>query len=298
MDQLLDFFGRVSTLLETLAETRYKGIILSAVTITVLVVIRSVSTRAVRHYVRRHAYKEENVENFMATWGYVWTGIIAVFGIVSLSGSLQVLGLSAGFLGMVLGWSLQQPITGIAAWIMLIVKRPFKIGQRVVIAGIVGDVMDITLTHVILNQVGGTVSGEERSGRGILIPTAILFGQTITNYTYDVEYILDEVPVRVTFASDWTRAENILIDAASRVMEHTILETGEQPFIRAELFDAGVLMRLRYKTRPEDRQKNSSDIVRIIFHEFAKADGVEFAYAHSEVIYTWKDAPKAEGHRS
>ena len=88
---------------------------------------------------------------------------------------------------MVLGWSLQAPVTGIAAWLMLILKHPFKIGDRVIIAGITGDVMDITLTHVILNQVGGTVSSEERSGRGILIPNAILFAQTITNYTLEEE---------------------------------------------------------------------------------------------------------------
>ena len=254
-------------------------------------------TRSIRGYVYKHALKEDNASNFMATWKYIWTGIIAVFAIISLSGSLKVLGISAGFLGMVLGWSLQAPVTGIAAWLMLILKRPFHIGQRVIIAGITGDVMDITLTHVILNQVGGTILGEERSGRGILIPNAILFGQTITNYTYDVEYILDEVPVRITYDSDWDEAERILINAAKTVAAPIIEKTGEEPFIRSELFDAGVLIRLRYKTPPSDRQKNSSDIVKIIFHEFAKSDKVQFCYPHSEVIYQWKGAETPEDAR-
>jgi small-conductance mechanosensitive channel len=201
------------------------------------------------------------------------------------------LGISAGFLGMVLGWSLQAPVTGIAAWLMLILKRPFKIGDRVIIAGITGDVMDITLTHVILNQVGGTVSSEERSGRGILIPNAILFGQTITNYTLEEEYILVEVPVRITFESKWEEAEQILVDAATVVTADVIKETGEEPFIRAELFDAGVMMRLRYKTRPVDRAKSLSDIVKIVFHGFSESKTVEFCYAHSEIIYSWKDQP-------
>ena len=48
-------------------------------------------------------------------------------------------------------------------------------------------------------------------------------------------------------------------------------------------------MRLRYKTRPVNRAASLSDIVKIIFHEFAKSDTVEFCYAHSEVIYSWKD---------
>ena len=174
---------------------------------------------------------------------------------------------------------------------MLILKRPFKIGQRVIIAGVKGDVVDITLTHVILNQVGGTVAGEERSGRGILIPNAILFSQTITNYTFDVEYILSEVPVRITFQSIWEEAEQILLNAAKQITSDAIKETGEEPFVRAELFDAGVLMRLRYKTRPAHYAQNVSDIVKIIHAEFGRSDKVEFCYPHSEVVYSLKKQP-------
>ena len=280
---------RIGEFITAIINSPFKGIVLSVITIGTLLIIKSISGYFVKRYVYQRAQVETNAQNFMAVWGYIWTAIIAIFGIISLSGSLKTLGISAGFLGMVLGWSLQAPVTGIAAWLMLILKRPFKIGDRVIIAGITGDVMDITLTHVILNQVGGTVSSEERSGRGILIPNAILFGQTITNYTLEEEYILVEVPVRITFQSDWTEAERVLVSAAQAVTADVIQKTKEEPFIRAELFDAGVMMRLRYKTRPVDRAKSLSEIVKIIFHEFAKNDTVEFCYAHSEVIYSWKD---------
>ena len=79
---------------------------------------------------------------------------------------------------------------------MIILKRPFKIGDRVIISGITGDVVDINLTHVLLNQVGGTIGG--------LIPNATLFGQIISNYALEEfggkatdaptsDYILDGV---------------------------------------------------------------------------------------------------------
>ncbi len=287
----LESIARLEDIINAIINSPFKGILLSVITIATLLIIKAISGYFVKRYVYQHAQLETNAQNFMAVWGYIWTAIIAIFGIISLGGSLKTLGISAGFLGMVLGWSLQAPVTGIAAWLMLILKRPFKIGDRVIIAGITGDVMDITLTHVILNQVGGTVSSEERSGRGILIPNAILFGQTITNYTLEEQHILVEVPVRITFESDWQEAEHILVNAAQQVTEDVIKETAEEPFIRAELFDAGVMMRLRYKTRPVDRAKSLSDIVKIIFHEFAKSDTVEFCYAHSEVIYSWKDQP-------
>jgi small-conductance mechanosensitive channel len=268
-----------------------RGLLLSIVTIVALFVIKAVLTRPVKAYVYKRALKQENAANFMTTWKFFWFAVIVIFGVVSLSGSITTLGISMGFLGMILGWSLQAPVTGIAAWLMLILKRPFKIGQRVIIAGVKGDVVDITLTHVILNQVGGTVAGEERSGRGVLIPNAILFSQTITNYTLDVEYILSEVPVRITFQSNWEEAEQILLHAAKQVTGDAIEETGEEPFVRAELFDAGVLMRLRYKTRPADYAQNVHDIVKIIHGEFGKNDKVEFCYPHSEVVYSLKKQP-------
>lgn len=285
----LEFMQRVGDLITTVINSPFRGILLSVTTIVILLILKAILGRFVRAYVYKNAQLEENAKNFMAVWGYIWTAIIIILGVIGLSGSFKTLGISAGFLSMILGWSLQAPVTGIAAWLMLILKRPFKIGNRVIIAGITGDVMDITLTHVILNQVGGTVSSEERSGRGILIPNAILFGQTITNYTLEEEYILVEVPVRITFKSNWQEAERILLGAARQVTENVIKEIGEEPFVRAELFDAGVMMRLRYKTRPTNRAESLSDIVKIIFHEFAKNDTVEFCYAHTEVIYSWKD---------
>ena len=287
--------GELSSILDQLVELFLawdkRGILLSIITIVALFVLKAVLTRPIKSYVYKRALKQENAANFMTTWRFAWFALIAIFGIISLSGSIKTLGISVGFLGMILGWSLQAPVTGIAAWLMLILKRPFKIGQRVIIAGVKGDVVDITLTHVILNQVGGTVAGEERSGRGILIPNAILFSQTITNYTLDVEYILSEVPVRITFQSNWEVAEQILLNAANQITADAIRETGEEPFVRAELFDAGVLMRLRYKTRPPDYAQNINDIVKIIHAEFGKSDNVEFCYPHSEVVYSWKNPP-------
>ena len=291
MEVLLAAWNIVRDFVVTLSQSQYRGLMLSVTTIVTLLLVKAILTRPIKAYVYKRALKEANADNFMLTWTFVWIVIIVIFGVISLSGSIQALGISAGFLGMVVGWSLQAPVTGVAAWLMLILKRPFRIGQRVIIAGIKGDVVDITLTHVILDQVGGTIVGEERSGRSILIPNAILFSQTITNYTFEVEYILSEVPVRITFQSDWEAAEKILVDAAKQVTGNTIEITGEEPYIRAELFDAGVLMRLRYRTTPEDYAKDVNDIVKIIYKGFSETDKVEFCYPHSEVLYSLKNPP-------
>ena len=286
-----------------------EGPFLGILSLVSIYVFYQVTRRILRQGLLKRAYKEENVQHFLFMWRYLWLGAGTVLGLISFSGSLATLGISAAFLGMILGWSLQAPVTGIAAWLMIILKRPFKIGDRVIISGIIGDVVDITLTHVLLNQVGGTIGGEEKSGRGVLIPNATLFSQVIYNYTLDnsssgtrpagdkkvgdvdtAALILDEVVVRLTFESDFDEAERILIEAARQVTADIVLSTGEQPFIRAELFDSGLYMRLRYQTVAKERQRISSDIARVLLREFQRNERVEFAYPHLDMRHT----PKTE----
>ena len=270
----------------------YRGLAIGVLTLVVMLAVYRFSTKRMRGYLMDKAFNPDNARKFMRTWKAVWSFIIAVLVLISLSGSLKVLGLSAGFVGMILGWSLQAPVTGLAAWLMVVAKKPFRIGDRVIIGGTIGDVTDITLTHIILNQVGGTVSGEERSGRGILIPNAMLFSQIITNYTLDQKFMLDEVPVRVSFDSDFDLARQILLRAANNVTGDIIAETKQEPFLRSEFYDAGVLMRLRYQTIPAERQRISSEIVDVVLDEFkANYPRIRFGYPHSVVKYSQDNDP-------
>ena len=286
----------LETIIEPVEHLRYQGPIMGVATLIILWILYKLSSRGLGRYLAsREDYKAETIQQFLFVWRYIWLGMGAIFGIVSFSGSLATLGISAAFLGMVLGWSLQAPVTGIAAWLMIILKQPFKIGDRVIIAGIIGDVVDITLTHVLLNQVGGTIGGEEKSGRGVLIPNATLFQQIIYNYTLDggpetdevsSSYILDEVPVRLTFGSDYDEAEKLLIAAAAQVTGDIIKDSKQEPFVRAELFESGILMRLRYQTLAKERQRITSDIVRVLIREFGRNDKVDFCYPHMDIYHT------------
>ena len=79
--------------------------------------------------------------------------IIIAFVFFSYIGSWTGLGIVAGLLTAALGFALQKPITGVAAWIMIIVKRPFQIGDRIKIGEIKGDVYDISPTHIYIDEV-------------------------------------------------------------------------------------------------------------------------------------------------
>jgi len=263
----------------------HRGVVYAVLTVVVLALAYKLLTRLLRRYMNAKAHKPENAQQFLLLWRYAWLGAGFVLLVISLSGSLVSLGISAAFLGMILGWSLQAPVTGIAAWLMVILKRPFQIGDRVIIAGVTGDVVDINLTHIVLNQVGGTIAGEEKSGRGVLIPNATLFQQILYNYTMETKYVLDEVPVMITFDSDEAEAERILLDAAREVTKEIIADTGQEPFCRYELTDWGLRIRLRYQATAVERQRISSGIVRIVVGQLAKGGRIRFCYPHTEIIY-------------
>ena len=243
-----------------------------------------ISTSIVKRQLRK-AFKKNNVDNFLLLWRSVWCILATIFIAIGFSGSFAALGISLGFLSMILGSSLQAPVTGIAAWLMIILKRPFKIGDRIIISNVTGDVVDINLTHIILNQVGGTVFGEEKSGRGVLIPNATLFNQIIYNYTLQSKFILDEIVPTITFDSDVDTAEKILLDAAINETEKIIKETKKEPYIREEIADSGIRVRLRYQTLPMERQKISGKIVKKVIQDINKTKKVKFCYPHTQIVY-------------
>jgi small-conductance mechanosensitive channel len=212
--------------------------------------------------------------------------VVAVLAMVILfiyyTGRLKDLGAALGaFAGLLLGWSLQAPVSGVAAWALITLKRPFRVGDRVQFPslGLNGDILEIGLMYTKLDQVGGAVGGEEAIGRDILIPNAMLFSQVVINYTpkQSAPYFLDEVVIRLTYDSDWAAAEDILLRAAHEVTAPIIRETGKEPFVRSDIYDYGVYLRLRYMTLATDRPHVSHAIVKRVFQEFQKNPRVDFA---------------------
>jgi hypothetical protein len=182
---------------------------------------------------------------------------------------------------MLMGFSLQAPISGFAAWVLVSVMRPFRPGDRVQFPslGLVGDVKDVGLMYTILDQVGGSVGSEEAVGRNILIPNAMLFSQVAINYTVTQEsaYMLDEVVVRITFNSNWETAEKILLQAAAEITADIIANTKMKPYMRSDLYDYGVYLRLRYQTSVKDRAEISYKISKKIFEEIQQEPTVDLA---------------------
>ncbi|MGQ9609488.1 MAG: mechanosensitive ion channel family protein [bacterium] len=285
---------------------KYSGFVYGFLSVIVVVILFKMMTRILRAYTRKHEFKEENAISFIRYWQYGFVFVSALIIVNVFSGEIQTLGITMGFISSIMAWMLSAPIRNMAGWLFLIITKPFKVGDRIIIGGYTGDVTDITMIYIILDQIGGTTVGEDKSGRGVLVPTSWLFDQIINNYSMKLpsdetehKYLLDEVLVRITYDSDWDSAEQILKESAKEVTSDIIAETGEEPYIRAEFFPSGVFMRLRYMVSPKDRQRVWSEIVQKISKRISKSDKVSYCFNKGHVLVNYqKGSPYPPQHPS
>jgi len=222
-------------------------------------------------------------------------GIAIIAAVLALFGVLGTVGTALGaFSGLILGWSLQAPVSGVAAWVMVSLMRPFRVGDRIQLPslGLVGDVVELSPMYTQLNQVGGAVGSEEAVNRPILIPNAMLFSQVVINYTarQDAAFILDEVVTRITYDTDWDEAEAILISAAREATGDIIVQTGQEPYVRSDMYDYGVYMRLRFMTKATDRPRITYEIIKRILKGFQRSARVDFAIPY---VYSYRKGVQA-----
>ena len=240
--------------------------------------------------------QKSNVTVFTDLLKYLFAFFLIIIGISLYSGKLGDLGFIAGLLTVAVGWALQKPISGVVAWLILVTRRPFHIGDRIIISNMKGDVSDITLTHIFLDEVGGTIDGEEGSGRTVMIPTSVIFEHEVINYTQRDDFILDEVVTAITYESDLKKAEEIITDAAEEIMKPMWAgfpkRISRKSHIRLMFRDSGIDITTRYHTLATKRNEITTGIRREIWNRIKKTSSVDFAYPHTEVLLREKTIDK------
>jgi len=145
--------------------------------------------------------------------GYVW-------GIFSQRASWAVALLAAG-----LAFALQEVLGSIAGWFNIMLGGIYRIGDRIELAGVHGDVIDITPLRTKILEIGGTesastdlwVHGRQATGRIVTVSNKSTFDEPVFNYSTMFEYVWHEVTIPVGHDADWERAEEVLRDAAIEV---------------------------------------------------------------------------------
>tara|TARA_B100000965_G_scaffold234565_1_gene196479 strand:+ start:1251 stop:2153 length:903 start_codon:yes stop_codon:yes gene_type:complete len=231
-------------------------------------------------------------------WQKISSYIIYVLGIVII-GQIWFKGIEsiATYLGLLsagVAIALKDPLTNVTGWIFILSRTPFEVGDRVQIGEHSGDVIDVNFFKFTLMEVGHWGEGEQSSGRIIHIPNGKVFSEILANYSKGFKYIWNEVPVLVTFESDWKVAKEILQKISNKHSENIgkaaarkfkqvsklfmVYKPDFNPQVYTKVEDSGILLTIRYLCNPRKRRITSQLIWEDILDEFSKINNIDFAY--------------------
>jgi len=234
---------------------------------------------------------------------YIWqkalTYIVTLSGLfliirIWFSGNIQSLYTFFGFLSAGVAIALKDILTNVAGWIFIMWARPLDIGDRIQIGSFAGDVVDKSIFHLSLMEIGNWVDADQSTGRVIKVPNSFLFSEAFANYSKGFQYIWDEIAVLITFESNWQKAKELLSNIAHKHSEH-LSKTAEKkvkeashryliyyskltPIVYTSVKDCGILLTIRYLCEPRRRRGNQEGIWEDILKAFAESDDIDFAY--------------------
>ncbi len=218
---------------------------------------------------------------------------------------------AATYLGLLtagLAIALQDPITDIVGWLFIIWRQPFEVGDRIEIGEHAGDVIDIRFFQFTILEIGNWVDADQSTGRMLHIPNKMIFSDSLANYTTGFSYIWHEIPVLITFESDWRKAKEILLAIANQQagdisddVRRQVKEAARRymisyghltPIVYTRVLDSGVRLTMRYTCDPRKRRMTEEKMWEEILTAFAAEPAIEFAYPTQRIFYQAPDADR------
>ena len=256
--------------------------------------------RVVLAGVRRRSADPKRLYTWTKTSQYVAValGLVAVLRI--WLGELGTFGTFLGLLTAGVAIALRDPLVNLAGWLFIVWKRPFAPGDRVTVRTHTGDVIDQRLFQFTLLEVGTATGALQSTGRLIHVPNGWVFSDSVVNATGAFAYVWHEIPVTVTFESDWRAAKAMLTAVAAEhaetlapdaertlraaAREHFIFYSKLTPVVYTSVVENGVRLTLRYLVAPRRIRGSEEAIWEAVLDAVGARDDVALAYPTSRIF--------------
>ncbi len=265
-------------------------IVVSVVAVVTLLVVRWLALRALHRRLEQTdvVYRSGKAITYATTVAIALA--LAWIWIDAFSNFATYLGLASAGVAI----ALSDVLKNMAGWAYIFLRRPFRVGDRVEVMGTIGDVIDIRVFRFTLAEVGNWVDAEQATGRLIHVPNGVLFSNQIANYTEGFEFIWHEVPILVTFESNWHTAETLVREVLAAKAPAIEARAGKQireiarsyhlklgvltPTVYVSVRDSGVLLTARFLVNVRQRRVVEEAVWRGVLDAFAAAEDVDLAY--------------------
>lgn len=198
--------------------------------------------------------------------------------------------------------ALQDLCSSFVGWFVIVMSSKMKIGDRVEINGIRGDILDIQILRTTILETGNWLHTGDHTGRVVVIPNNFIFKHDVFNYSYLHPMIWERLDVLVTFETPPKEAEEVLTailqEEAKESLEqyrkgdenfskhYHVAKSKREPKILCTIGDSGVLFSLFFPAHFRGASSFKSRLSKRILEEFAKRPQLQFAYPTQRMIPT------------
>lgn len=196
--------------------------------------------------------------------------------------------------------AMKDLIMNLAGWVYILSRKPFRVGDRIEIDGVSGDVIDIKIFDFTLMETRNWIKADQNTGRVVTIPNRDIFNNPLFSYNDVLPYIWNEIEINLTFESNWKTAKVILQRIADKYAEkvqdgahESVIEASKKYMIFDENLEAkvytsanqyGVVLTMRHLFYFKGKRDVKQKIWEEILTSFQERDDIEFAYP-TQTIY-------------
>ena len=251
----------------------------------------------------RFVKEEKSAYYFRKLIGFITWLIVILIVIFNAAGGIGSISAVIGLAGAGLAIALQDPIVSLVGWFLIIGKYGIRVGDRIEINSVKGDVIDVGMLRVAVTEVGNWLGGDQSTGRMVFFPNSFIFKGHFFNYSTTNSFIWDEVHILVTYESPWKKALDIIVKIAEEASRDVVEKAREnqeklarqfnvslgnpEAYAYVNIADSGVDLVLRFLSEIKLRRTMRDRICREILEAFEKEKDIQLAYpTHRQLTET------------
>jgi small-conductance mechanosensitive channel len=166
----------------------------------------------------KYVHDARRRRQFLLVRRFATTAIMAVVLVMGFVSDFSSLATFAGFITAGIAVALQTVILSVAAYFFLIGRYGVRVGDRVTVSGVTGDVIDIGLVRVFLMELAGTGVDLFPTGRVVVLANSALFSSSpVYKQLPGTDYAWHEIYISMSADLDPTKAQKALLDAVNKV---------------------------------------------------------------------------------